>query len=130
MQHVHKYELTRPANILLCQHNHSPHPSNIPQIITITSSHNGRVKSHRQYTDRHAVRTIVLSANKSKIALIFVQKGQYYKIPGGGIELDEDHGLAAEREAFEETGCKVKIQGACLATSGLSRSSLASDLDG
>jgi len=89
----------------------------------------GSKQANVRYTDRHAVRTIVLSADKSKIALIFVQKGQYYKIPGGGIELDEDHGFAAERETLEETGCKVKIKGACLATSGLSRSSPASDHD-
>ena len=81
----------------------------------------GSKQANINYTDRHAVRTIVPSADKSKIALIFVQKGQYYKLPGGGIELDEDHGIAAEREALEETGCKVKIQGACLATSGLFR---------
>ena len=78
----------------------------------------GSKQANVKYTDRHVVRTIVLSADKSKIALILVQKGQYYKIPGGGIELDEDHGLAAEREALEETGCKVKLEGACLATSG------------
>lgn len=40
-------------------------------------------------------------------------------MPGGGIEEDEDHRLAAEREALEETGCEVKIEGGCLATSGM-----------
>jgi len=81
----------------------------------------GSKQVHIAYTARQAIRTIILHADNFKLALIFVQKGQYYKLPGGGIELDEHHGLAAEREALEETGCKVKIEGACLATSDLFR---------
>jgi len=72
-----------------------------------------------QYEERRAVRTIIQDAAEAKIILIFVEKGQYYKLPGGGIEADEDHALAAEREALEETGCVVKIDGGCFATSGM-----------
>ena len=66
------------------------------------------LKSDIAYVDRHAVRTIITN-DKEEIVLIYVKRGNYYKIPGGGIEVNEDHHLAAEREAMEETGCKVKI---------------------
>lgn len=69
----------------------------------------GTAQLHTTYSQRHAVRTIVEDPTTRKIALIFVQKGQYYKLPGGGIEVDEDHTFAAEREALEEIGCKVKV---------------------
>ena len=70
------------------------------------------------YTNRHAVRTIISNPNNdNKIILIHVQKGNYYKLPGEGIEMDDpNHHLAAEREAMEETGCKVKIATATTTT--------------
>jgi ADP-ribose pyrophosphatase YjhB (NUDIX family) len=40
----------------------------------------------------------------------------YYKLPGGGVEGDEDHARAVEREVFEETGAHVAVQGPCFAT--------------
>jgi len=54
------------------------------------------------YSQRHAVRTIVEGPTTRKSALIFVQKGQYYKLSGGGIEINEDHTFAAEHKALEE----------------------------
>jgi 8-oxo-dGTP diphosphatase len=67
------------------------------------------------YEDRLAVRIISKNA-KNEVVIIRVDKGNYYKLPGGGIEANEDHGLAAEREALEETGCRVRIRGQCLAS--------------
>jgi 8-oxo-dGTP diphosphatase len=67
------------------------------------------------YEDRFAVR-IITKNNQNEIVIIHVAKGNYYKIPGGGIEGDEDHGPAAEREALEETGCNVKVRGDCFGT--------------
>jgi 8-oxo-dGTP diphosphatase len=58
------------------------------------------------YVERKAVR-LLISNDQNQIILIHVKKGRYYKLPGGGIEHDEDHALAGEREALEETGCKV-----------------------
>ena len=67
------------------------------------------------FTERLAVRLILLN-DEGKIALIHAKKDDYYKLPGGGIEADEDHLVAAAREAQEETGCIVEVDKACLAT--------------
>jgi len=72
-------------------------------------------KNDIPYQERQAVR-LVISKEKSKIIIIHAQKENYYKLPGGGIETDEDHRVAGEREAMEETGCKVDIDARCMAT--------------
>lgn len=59
-----------------------------------------------QYVDRHAVR-IITKSSKDEIVVLHAKKGNYYKLPGGGVEKGEDHRLAGEREAMEETACKV-----------------------
>jgi 8-oxo-dGTP pyrophosphatase MutT (NUDIX family) len=71
-------------------------------------------KSDITYTERLAVR-IVTKNDKDEIIILHVKKGNYYKLPGGGIEADEDHRIAAQREAMEETGCKVSLEGECMA---------------
>lgn len=51
------------------------------------------------------------------IAVIYAERGNYYKLPGGGIEIDEDHHGAAQREVGEETGATVSLRGTgCIAT--------------
>jgi len=61
----------------------------------------------KKYTLRKASRAIVI--NNSKIALLFVPKHNYHKLPGGGIEPGEDQETALHREILEETGCRIKI---------------------
>ena len=51
------------------------------------------------YIDRHAVRLIIINNRTHEFVIISVQKGNYYKLPGGGVEKDEDHRLAAAGEA-------------------------------
>lgn len=52
-----------------------------------------------------------------EIAVIYAEKGNYYKLPGGRIEKDEDHHNAAQREVEEETGAAVSLCGSsCIAT--------------
>ncbi|KAH6652580.1 NUDIX domain-containing protein [Truncatella angustata] len=68
-----------------------------------------------QYTERTAVRVVVKSPN-NHVIVIKVNKGNYYKLPGGGVEAGEDHQQSAEREVTEETGCSVSVQGAPVAT--------------
>ncbi|KAI1823746.1 NUDIX hydrolase domain-like protein [Xylaria intraflava] len=63
------------------------------------------------YIDRYAVRVITVNATE-QVALIYAKKGNYYKLPGGGIEMDEDHGEAAAREVLEETGAVVSLRSA------------------
>ena len=55
-----------------------------------------------------AARTIVLDPDE-KIALLYVAKGNYFTIPGGGIEESEDNMQACQRECMGEIGCDVKM---------------------
>lgn len=58
--------------------------------------------------DRRAARTVLID-DDGKVAIIYVAKHNYFKIPGGGIEEGESPEDAAKREAFEETGCNCEI---------------------
>ena len=67
-----------------------------------------KTDSDKKYTLRKASRAIVI--NNSKIALLFVSKHNYHKLPGGGVESGEDLETALHREILEETGCNIKIK--------------------
>lgn len=56
---------------------------------------------------KRAARTVIVDGDL--IALIEVKGGEYYKIPGGGVEGNETDIEAAKREALEEAGCEVEI---------------------
>lgn len=60
------------------------------------------------YPMRKAVRAVVFDP-EGKIALLHVTRDQYYKLPGGGIEQDENHEAALQRECLEEIGCRVEV---------------------
>ena len=60
-----------------------------------------------KYRKRHASRAIVIKDDK--IALLFVSKIGYYKLPGGGIKKGESIEEALHREVKEETGCEIEI---------------------
>ncbi|KAI1152882.1 NUDIX hydrolase domain-like protein [Nemania diffusa] len=78
-----------------------------------TKTPNTKVIGNQQpdmlYIDRYAVRVVTVNA-AGEVALIYAKKGNYYKLPGGGIEKDEDHAEAAAREVQEETGAVVSIR--------------------
>lgn len=57
---------------------------------------------------RYATRTVLLDKN-NQIAILYVAKHNYYKIPGGGVEEGEDLEMAAKREVLEEAGCDCEI---------------------
>ena len=59
---------------------------------------------------RNAARMVVLG-EEGKVAIINVGAAEYYKIPGGGVEVGEDVIEAAKREAREETGCETEVIG-------------------
>ena len=69
----------------------------------------------REYVRRSAVR-LVPRNDTNNIVLIWSEKGRYFKLSGGGVEDNEDHLIAAEREAMEETGCRVRVVKECVAT--------------
>lgn len=57
---------------------------------------------------RSAARAVILDKD-GKTALIFDKKYNHYKIPGGGVDENEDVFQALEREVMEEAGCKIKV---------------------
>lgn len=60
------------------------------------------------FTYRQAARGIIIEDNK--ILLIFSEKFKDYKLPGGGLEKNENFEQALLREVKEETGLSVKIE--------------------
>lgn len=62
------------------------------------------------YRFRQAARAVVFD-KEGKIALLFVSKKNYHKLPGGGVEKDESLEEALRRECREEIGCEIKIMG-------------------
>lgn len=57
---------------------------------------------------KRAARAVIVDRN-NLLALISVRNGEYYKIPGGGIEEGESEEEAVRREAREEAGCEIEI---------------------
>lgn len=57
---------------------------------------------------RLAARGIVMRED-GKIAVFNKSNKNEYKLPGGGIEGEENPEIAFKREAMEETGCEVEI---------------------
>ena len=55
--------------------------------------------------ERPSVRAIILQGGK--VGMVYSQKYNYYKFPGGGIEKDESHIEALIRETLEEVGLCV-----------------------
>lgn len=54
--------------------------------------------------EKHTVRAIIV--RDGKLSMQLSGNGEY-KIPGGGVEADESHAVALEREVREETGLLV-----------------------
>lgn len=59
---------------------------------------------------REAARAIVID-DMGKIALLFVSRKNYHKLPGGGIEKGEDIPEALKRKMIEEIGCDIEVTG-------------------
>lgn len=64
--------------------------------------------SGRRILHRQAARAVLVDA-EGKIALMQVTNRGFYKLPGGGIDPDEDIKTALNREVMEETGCSCEI---------------------
>ncbi len=54
---------------------------------------------------RHSARAIII--RNGTVAMVYSQKFDYYKFPGGGIEKNEDPICAMIRETAEEVGLRV-----------------------
>lgn len=60
------------------------------------------------YNLRKASRSIVFNKN-NQIALLYVSKHKYHKLPGGGVENTENIKETLKREVMEEVGVNVLI---------------------
>lgn len=60
------------------------------------------------YNLRKAARAIVFNED-DQIAILYVSKHGYHKLPGGGVENSEDIKEALKREAMEEVGVDIFI---------------------
>ncbi len=56
---------------------------------------------------REAARVVIFDP-EDRIALLFVSRLNYYKLPGGGIDKGETKMAALVRECLEETGCYIE----------------------
>ncbi|MFF2888237.1 NUDIX hydrolase [Paenibacillus sp. NPDC057967] len=57
---------------------------------------------------RRAVRGIIFNT-RYEVALLHKKDGNYYKLPGGGIEASETMKMAMQREAKEGLGAEVEL---------------------
>ncbi|MBP9819286.1 NUDIX domain-containing protein [Candidatus Woesebacteria bacterium] len=62
----------------------------------------------KSYSTREAVRAVVFD-KENNIALLYVSRDNYYKLPGGGLEQGEDYLTALRRECVEEIGCDIHV---------------------
>lgn len=60
------------------------------------------------YQIRNAARAVVFD-DKKQVALLYVSKYGYYKLPGGGVDEGEEIEAALKREIKEEIGFDSKI---------------------
>lgn len=67
-----------------------------------------RETSEIKYKMRKASRAVIIN-HSNEVALLFVSKNNYHKLPGGGIEQGEDISEALIREVIEEVGVEIKL---------------------
>jgi 8-oxo-dGTP diphosphatase len=60
-----------------------------------------------KWRERTAARAVVRDTDGA-VALLYARVHNYHKLPGGGIEDDEDTATALARECIEEIGCDIQ----------------------
>ena len=81
----------------------------IREIYDIDIDKNSERSTGKFYEIRKASRAIIFNEHK-KIALLFVSKKNYHKLPGGGVEDNESLTGTLIREVLEEVGCEISIE--------------------
>ncbi len=76
--------------------------------IKILNPENASEQEIEKFQVREAVRAIVYDKD-GNVAVLYVSKQNYHKLPGGGIEKGEDMFTALKRECQEEIGCDIDI---------------------
>ncbi|CAF9907678.1 MAG: hypothetical protein ALECFALPRED_003749 [Alectoria fallacina] len=69
---------------------------------------------HTDYQIVLAVKVIIRNS-KNKILILSAKKDDYYKLPGGGVDVGEDHQTAVQREVMKEAKCMIEVVGDCIA---------------
>ena len=83
-----------------------------PRILTL--DYHEREQAHgpkpdrEGYAKRRAARAVVIDSNGA-VGLLHAKEKDYYKLPGGGLEGNEDHEQALRREVKEELGCDIEL---------------------
>ena len=80
----------------------------VPLIATITNDTFELPCSGRTEQFRLAARVLVVD-DKGCIPVLYTALHGHHKIPGGGVEINENPSLAAIREAHEEAGAIIEI---------------------
>jgi 8-oxo-dGTP pyrophosphatase MutT (NUDIX family) len=80
------------------------------KILLTLNPENASTEEIQTYPVREAVRTVLVD-DKGNVGVIHAGKDEYYKIPGGGIEMGEDKYKALKRECLEEIGCEIEVLG-------------------
>ena len=65
-------------------------------------------KGSVKFRERQAARALLFDKD-NKIALMYVSKSNYYKLPGGGVDPGENIEQGLRRECLEEAGCNINI---------------------
>lgn len=78
------------------------------KLLKLINPENVSEEEVKNYKIREAARAIVFD-KEGNIALLYVSKANYYKLPGGGIDEGEDKKSALLRECQEEIGCDVEV---------------------
>jgi len=63
----------------------------------------------RNFKLRKSARGVVFN-EKNEVSIQCVSKKNYYKLPGGGVEIGETIEEALKREIIEEVGCDISIE--------------------
>lgn len=69
---------------------------------------NAPIVDTSKFYKRRAARAVVTDSD-GRVALLYVGKHNYHKLPGGGIDKGEDIKQALDREILEETGCEAEV---------------------
>lgn len=78
------------------------------KLLKTLNPQNATPEEFNKYAAREASRAIVIDEDNN-IAILHVRNEKYYKLPGGGIEKDEDKEIALKRECLEEIGCEIEV---------------------